>query len=381
MLSAANGEERPRRQTPYRIASTWTSVAFATCPIVRAIWPASFRSRSIHPVLGYRVKVSKRQTFAKDELSQVQPALPRDPESDARLSQRWPRLAPPADRERWLAASALRASASDGDRGPNTASFAYDPLGRRAQRTISGTSTQFLYDGSNPAQEIQNGAPSANVLTGLGIDEFFQRVDSGGTSDYLSDILGSTIALIGTSGSIQTQYTYSPFGNLSASGTASSNPYQFTGRENDAIGLDYYRARYYSPSFAQFVAQDPLEFGGSGPNLYAYVSNDPVDYTDPFGLYSCHYSISAHTMVCIPNDPNDPKFDSSNFASGAPGSCRNNLKCSDSKNVGPITPHDYYIGPNVGGRKMGGICSRLADFPTAGEASSYISGARTGDAL
>ena len=50
--------------------------------------------------------------------------------------------------------------------GPNTASFAYDADGRRAQKTIDSTSTQFLYDGSNPVQEIQNGAPSANLITG-----------------------------------------------------------------------------------------------------------------------------------------------------------------------------------------------------------------------
>ena len=62
--------------------------------------------------------------------------------------------------------------------GANSASFVYDPMGRRDQKTINGTSTQFLYDSLNPVQEIQNGAPSANMLTGLGIDEYFQRIDA-----------------------------------------------------------------------------------------------------------------------------------------------------------------------------------------------------------
>jgi hypothetical protein len=74
--------------------------------------------------------------------------------------------------------------------GPSSATFAYDPLGRRDLKTINGVSTQFLYDGLNPVQEIQNGAPSANLLTGLGVDEYFQRTDSAGGHDYLSDILG-----------------------------------------------------------------------------------------------------------------------------------------------------------------------------------------------
>ncbi len=103
--------------------------------------------------------------------------------------------------------------------GSNTSSFLYDADGRRAQKTINGTSTQFLYDGLNPVQELQNGAPSANLVTGLGVDEYFQRTDSTGARDYLTDILGSTLALTDSSGTIQTWYTYDPFGNTTMTGT------------------------------------------------------------------------------------------------------------------------------------------------------------------
>jgi len=48
------------------------------------------------------------------------------------------------------------------------------------QKTINGAATQFLYDGLNPVQEIQNGTPSANLLTGLRIGQYFQRTDSAG---------------------------------------------------------------------------------------------------------------------------------------------------------------------------------------------------------
>jgi hypothetical protein len=33
-----------------------------------------------------------------------------------------------------------------------------------------------------------------------------------------------------------------------------------------------------------FISEDPLAFGGGDANLYAYVGNDAVDFTDPFGL-------------------------------------------------------------------------------------------------
>jgi RHS repeat-associated protein len=169
--------------------------------------------------------------------------------------------------------------------GSSSATFAYDPLGRRDLKTINGVSTQFLYDGLNPVQEIQNGAPSANLITGLGIDEYLQRTDSAGARDYLTDILGSSLALTDSTGTIQTQYSYDPFDNSSSSGSASSNPYQFTGRENDGTGLNFNRARYYSPTLQRFIAQDPIDLKGGDVDLYGYVQNDPVTYSDKLGLW------------------------------------------------------------------------------------------------
>jgi RHS repeat-associated protein len=167
--------------------------------------------------------------------------------------------------------------------GGVTASFVYGPFGRRMSKTINGPATSFLYDRLNPVQELQNGSPSANMLTGLGIDEYFQRTDSNGTADYLADALGSTLALTDSSGNLNTAYTYEPFGNTTVSGTPGTNPFQFTGRENDGTGLYYYRARYYSPTLQRFVAQDPLDVGGGDSNLYAYASNDPLDKADASG--------------------------------------------------------------------------------------------------
>jgi YD repeat-containing protein len=97
--------------------------------------------------------------------------------------------------------------------GGATASFVYDAFGRRASKTIGGNVTQFLYDGLNPVQEL-NGTPSvtANLLTGLSIDEYLTRTDSSGTVSFLTDALGSTIGLVGSGGTIGTSYTYQPFG-------------------------------------------------------------------------------------------------------------------------------------------------------------------------
>lgn len=112
----------------------------------------------------------------------------------------------------------------------NTASFTYDPFGRRATKSIVGTGTTFLYDGANAVQEVIGGTNTANSLSG-GIDEVFQRTDSVGARSLLSDALGSTLALTDSTGTAQTSYTFEPFGNTSASGSATTNSFAYTGRE------------------------------------------------------------------------------------------------------------------------------------------------------
>jgi RHS repeat-associated protein len=172
--------------------------------------------------------------------------------------------------------------------GTNVAAYQYDAFGRRVQNTLNGVMTQYLYDGLNPVEEFDGSSPpnvTATMLTGLGIDECFQRTDSSGTLSYLSDMVGSTLALADSSGALDTAYTYDPFGNVTVNG-ADTNPYQFTGRENDGTGLYYYRARYYSPTFQRFIAQDPIGFAGGDPNIYAYVGNDAVNLLDPEGLWT-----------------------------------------------------------------------------------------------
>ncbi|HVN90971.1 MAG TPA: RHS repeat-associated core domain-containing protein [Candidatus Binataceae bacterium] len=182
--------------------------------------------------------------------------------------------------------------------GVTNASFTYDGAGRRAGKTINGTTTQFTYDRLNPVQELDGSTNvTANLLTGLNIDEYFSRTDVSGQMNFLTDMLGSTLGLTDLSGTLDTQYSYDPFGNTIASGTSSGNPYQYAGRENDDAGLYYYRARYYNPSLQRFISQDPLGFAGGDVNAFTYAHNRPTFYSDPFGE-----AVHPHG----PSDPTDP---------------------------------------------------------------------------
>jgi RHS repeat-associated protein len=84
----------------------------------------------------------------------------------------------------------------------------------------------------------------------------------------------------------------------------------FTSKERDVeTGLDWFEVRYMSAAQGRFASPDPLVWqqwqNGSDDdkakfqqfvsdpqnfNLYAYVRNNPLKYTDPTGTYYCNGS-------------------------------------------------------------------------------------------
>jgi RHS repeat-associated protein len=222
----------------------------------------------------------------------------------------------------WDERNQLATIATPRNRGgsPN-ASFAYDPFGRRVQKTVNGTTTAYVYDSENAVQELTSaGAVQANLLTGPGIDETFERWSPSLTSDLLTDALGSTVATTDPLGGAQTSYTYDPFGATTSSGATNANSFQFTGRENDQDGLYYYRARYYSPGMQRFVSEDPIGFAGGDPNFYGYAGGDPVDFGDPSGLW---FGEHVASILPTPAKVGNALGDATGWAGNAIGSLDN----------------------------------------------------------
>jgi RHS repeat-associated protein len=186
---------------------------------------------------------------------------------------------------------------------------------------------QYLYEGQQALGEIRDGKLSHRLLTGLSLDETIARIaiTTAGTKDaaqsriYLTDALNSVIAQLADDdrASLQNSYAYSPYGQSSTVGPDStSNPIQYTSRENDGTGLYFYRARYYDPVLKRFVSSDPIGLAG-GMNVYAYADGAPPTKTDPLGLatYICKRPLGGspgsyappllnHAYVCVGSGAN-----------------------------------------------------------------------------
>jgi RHS repeat-associated protein len=88
-------------------------------------------------------------------------------------------------------------------------------------------------------------------------------------------------------GDIAQTYVYDAFGRIVQKTGSIKNPYTYTGREwDEEAGLYYYRARYYDANTGRFIQEDPISFAGGDMNLYVYVGNNPVNFSDHFGLMS-----------------------------------------------------------------------------------------------
>jgi len=119
-----------------------------------------------------------------------------------------------------------------------------------------------------------------------------------GLQYFLTDHLGSTVAITDSNGTLTSQQRYLPFGGTRANvtiayplGTPNSpgTDFGYTGqRQLDAGmgGLMDYKARFYSPYINRFIQPDSIIPGSTNPqafNRYSYVFGNPIKYKDPSG--------------------------------------------------------------------------------------------------
>jgi len=180
--------------------------------------------------------------------------------------------------------------------GPANVTLGYDPVGRLAESAVAGMgATAFLYDGLDLVAEFDPGSGSGTggagnlvrrYVHGPGVDEPLVWYEGAGTSDrrYVhTDERGSVVALSNASGAAIATWQYSPYGQSTGS---SFSRFGFTGQTViEGTEIMHFKARAYSPALGRFLQPDPIGFAGGDTNLYSYAAGDPVNFTDPTGLF------------------------------------------------------------------------------------------------
>jgi RHS repeat-associated protein len=188
-------------------------------------------------------------------------------------------------------------------------SFEYDPRGRVCRRVVDGEACQMFYSGWNILEEWKDGSRVAEYVYGAGADEVLKFVSPLGEFFSHADALSSTVALSDAYARPVECYTYSPFGApgiINADGSTRShsavgNRFLFTGAQwNWEAAVYDLRNRVYSPDLGRFLQPDPLQFGGGDENLYRYVKNSPLNFSDPFGLYAIVRDSCGDVSVTLP---------------------------------------------------------------------------------
>lgn len=120
------------------------------------------------------------------------------------------------------------------------------------------------------------------------------RTSSGMQSLYVYDGTGNPAALLTSGQYVAFAYTYDPYGKPTLTEDSGGlgvpqNPYTFKiGLQDRATGWVKYGQRWYNPSVGRWTQMDTLDapLDPANANRYAYAANDPINNSDPLGLFS-----------------------------------------------------------------------------------------------
>jgi RHS repeat-associated protein len=181
--------------------------------------------------------------------------------------------------------------------------YVYDAAGQRVRKVTElangNLKDERIYLGGSEIYRRHSGTHAGLERESLHIMDDKQRIALVETRNNVDDgtekqiiryqfgnHLGSVSLELDEQAQIVSYEEYTSYGSTSyqavRSQTETAKRYRYTGKErDDESGLYYYGARYYAPWLGRWTACDK-GFRDS-PNLFVYVNNNPIVYTDPDG--------------------------------------------------------------------------------------------------
>lgn len=168
--------------------------------------------------------------------------------------------------------------------------------------------TQFFYAQDRLVTQVE-GQSTRTVLRARGLLLAQLRCDDNALQTVVLTMdAKDSVLMASVSGEAQS-FAYPPYGSKQESADLPGLP-GFNGETRDAVTGHYFLGlgyRLYNPVLMRFQSTDSLSpFGEGGLNGYAYVSGDPVNFSDPTGHMPTKGVLPAHmkrphSLIVSPN--------------------------------------------------------------------------------
>lgn len=202
--------------------------------------------------------------------------------------------------------------------------YEYDAAGRRRKKSVRSETiesivtdtTSYIWCGENvykeeALRETVDSFISKNNSNFWGLNGLIKRNENIYTTNEKGDVSEKYIG-----DEKEKSYYYDAFGNEKILASDDETPYRYRGENYDKeSGLIYLRARYYDPELGRFISEDThwnienMIYGDENTgvpnisaimqsaNLYVYCMNNPVMWTDKFGMNAYDHFDSERDAV------------------------------------------------------------------------------------
>ena len=188
-------------------------------------------------------------------------------------------------------------------KGSNTVSFTYNDEGIRTSKTVNGVTHTYYLNGSQITAEQWEDKLLVYLYDASGSPiGMMYRTTSYAITEldvfyFEKNLQGDIVAVYNSVGDKVASYSYSnawgnhsvKYSNGGSSTGAQYNPFRYRGYYYDTdLEMYYLQSRYYDSKICRFISPDGVSYLGAngdllGYNLYAYCSNNPVNFVDTSG--------------------------------------------------------------------------------------------------